>query len=151
MYINGWVFEIHNSHIKLLLLSMWYDCLLVAVFQFDFSLMKIFHSVDYWYVFAVCNGCSDIDLNWHEISIADYYFVQFFDVDYGTFLSDRFFIFDDDFSNHKNEIFEKNEISDSFHFFLLMQFIKNLVHERAILDFKRINSIDFQMIGSIEL
>ena len=113
--------------------------------------MKIFHNVNDWNIFAINNDCSNIDLSWHKINIADYYFVQFFNVDNRTFFSDWFFVFNDGLSDYKNEIIEKNRIFCSFHFFLLMQLVKCFVDKNSIFDFKRIDSINFQIINSIKL
>ena len=130
LHKNEWIFEIHTCYVKLFLFSMWYNRLFISIFQFDFSLIKIFHCVNYWNVFAVRNRDCNIDLNWHEICIADYYFVQFANVHHCTFFFDWFFVFNDDFSDYKHRILKKNEIFRSFHIFLLMQFVKLLVSLR---------------------
>ena len=85
LHINEWIFKIHNCYVELFLLFMKYNNLFVAVFQFDFLLIEIFHCVYNKNVFAICNDCSDVDLNWHKINIADYYFVQFFYVYHDIF------------------------------------------------------------------
>ena len=92
LHINEWIFKTHNCYVELFLPFMKYNNLLVAIFQFDFSLIKISHCIYNENVFAICNDCSDVGLNWHKINVVDYYFVQFFYVYHDTFFFDWFFV-----------------------------------------------------------
>ena len=61
----------------------------------------------------------------------------------------KFVFFHNDFSNHKNWIFKKNESRKSFHFFLFVKFVKNFVYEFLIFDFHWINAVSLVIVRSV--
>ena len=88
-----------------------------------------------------------IEMTWNKRSF------ELFDSNH-EYLSSRVFFFRlvffyDDFLNHKNWIFKKNESQKSFHFFLLVKFVENFVYEFLIFDFHWINAVSFVIVRSI--
>ena len=149
LYVCRKILKFHHDHVKLFLTLMnWHDLFIAILFTHSL-LIEVFLNIDNRNVTAFSHDCYYVRLRWHEISVRLNYLIQVTNVYYHAFLSFRLVFFYDDFSNHKDWIFKESESRKSFHFFLLVKFVKNFVYEFLIFDFHWINAVSLVIVRSV--
>ena len=148
LYICERIFKFHYCHVKLFLISMNNDRLFVTIFFWRFIDRNISEHRQLKY------DCIQSRLLLYRFETTwNMRLSALFDLIHEYLLSRAFFfrfvVLHHRFSNHENWIFKKNESRKSFHFFLFVKFVKNLVYEFLIFHFHWVNAISFVIVRSI--